>query len=317
MTPPNTVSLRRLSQLPSALQSEQSEQISAARQFPMRIPQGFAELIDWNDPLDPLLLQVLPDPRELSGSGSTDPVGELASRQAGGLVHKYSGRALLVTTSACDIHCRYCFRRHYPYEDAAPDHQRWVEAVNYLQDQPEVSELILSGGDPLTLSNRRLARLGDELKRLPQLRRLRIHTRTPLVKPQRVDEELLSWIAQSSWPVTLVLHCNHQNEISDAAQKAIGQLRRAGATLLNQSVLLAGVNDRLAVLKSLSEALFDAGVLPYYLHQLDPVQGADHFAVSEQRAIELIDALREQLPGYLVPRLVWDPAGSAAKQIIA
>ncbi len=253
----------------------------------------------------------------MSGPGNIDPVGELDARQAGGLVHKYAGRALLVATSSCDIHCRYCFRRHFPYADNAPPQQRWVEAVDYLAQHPEITEVILSGGDPLTLSNRRLAMLSKELERLPQLRRLRIHSRTPVVKPQRVDAALLQWLEDLPWPTSLVLHCNHANELSGDGVSALADLRKTGLTLLNQSVLLKGVNDNVDALSALSERLFAVGVLPYYLHLLDPVKGASHFAVPEDQATPLIDQLRNRLPGYLVPRLVCDPGGTPAKQVIA
>ncbi|MFK7955714.1 MAG: EF-P beta-lysylation protein EpmB [Lysobacterales bacterium] len=309
--------IHQLSQLPEQVTTDDSRQQAAEKQFPVRIPDAFADLIDWNNPADPLLAQVLPDPREMTGPGSKDPVGELDARQAGGLVHKYAGRALLVVTSSCDIHCRYCFRRHFPYADEAPPQQRWVDAVDYLVEHPEVTEVILSGGDPLTLSNRRLQALGTELRRLPQLRRLRIHSRTPVVKPQRVDKPLLQWLSDLPWPTSLVLHCNHANELGSSATAALAELRSTGVSLLNQSVLLKGVNDDVQTLVALSENLFDIGVLPYYLHLLDPVQGAAHFALTQAQARPLIEQMRQRLPGYLVPRLVCDPGGTPSKQIIA
>ncbi|MEM6935366.1 MAG: EF-P beta-lysylation protein EpmB [Pseudomonadota bacterium] len=291
--------------------------MAAVEQFALKIPAEFASRINWAAATDPLLRQVLPDARESASAGATDPVGELSARVAGGLVHKYGHRALLITSSACDIHCRYCFRRHFPYEQTPPNADRWAEVASYLTEHPEVSELILSGGDPLTLSTRRLASLTGALTAVPQLRRLRIHSRTPLVRPQRIDAPLLRWLESLPWRTVLVLHCNHARELGQAGKEAITQLREAGLTLLNQSVLLAGVNDCDETLAELSETLFDHGVLPYYLHQMDPVQGADHFVVEDERAKALVSALRKRLPGYLVPRLVSDPPASDAKKILA
>ncbi|MEM9532985.1 MAG: EF-P beta-lysylation protein EpmB [Pseudomonadota bacterium] len=311
-----TTSLTRLAQLPERWRHGAAQQAAAA-QFPLRIPSTFANRIQWDDGDDPLLRQVLPTPEEMLPGGSEDPVGEQDRRVAGDLIHKYAGRALLVVTSSCDIHCRYCFRRHFPYEPAPGRETRWEAAVTYLTAHPEVSELILSGGDPLTLSNRRLARLLEQLVKVPHLKRLRVHSRTPTVKPGRVDNGLLAWFAKIPWPSTLVLHCNHPAELGPEAQSALKRLRALPITLLNQAVLLRGVNDDPKVLAELSESLFATGVLPYYLHQMDPVAGAGHFAVATDRARQLMDQLRERLPGYLVPRLVADPPGRPAKQVLA
>ncbi len=314
---PAKTALSRVEHLPEPLRRGGALQAAAAEQFALKIPAEFASLINWENSEDPLLRQVLPSAQEAAPGGGTDPVGELSSRVAGGLVHKYGHRALLIASSACDIHCRYCFRRHFPYEQAPPSAGRWAEVASYLNQHPEVSELILSGGDPLTLSTRRLSSLTDSLTSVRHLRRLRIHSRTPLVRPQRVDEPLLQWLATLPWPVVLVLHCNHPGELGSGAAQALAELRRLGLTLLNQSVLLKGVNDCEQTLAELSETLFDQGVLPYYLHQMDPVQGASHFAVADQRARALVNALRNRLPGYLVPRLVSDPPASESKKILA
>jgi len=287
----------------------------AAALFPLRVPRYFAGLMTPGDPADPLLRQVLPLDEELAAVPGfvADPVGDLDARAGSGLLHKYQGRALLITTGACAVHCRYCFRRHFPYagEQAGRDH--WHGVLDTLARRPDIDEVILSGGDPLTLSEARLAPLLDGLQALPQLRRLRIHSRLPVVLPQRLSDALTSLLADNRLATSLVLHANHPAELSDALGEALWPLRRAGITLLNQAVLLAGVNDRLAVLASLSERLFEIGVLPYYLHQLDPVAGAAHFHVEPARARQLHTGLRDRLPGYLVPRLVSETPGAAAK----
>lgn len=267
------------------------------------------------DPHDPLLRQVLPVAEELVASPgfSTDPVGDMAARAGGGLLQKYRGRALLIATGACAVHCRYCFRRHYPYGDAQPARDDWSPVLDELARRPDITEIILSGGDPLSLSDQRLASLLEGLAALPRLRRLRIHSRLPVVLPARVTTGLVSLLADNRLATSLVLHANHPRELTATLGAALGPLRDAGVTLLNQAVLLAGVNDAAEVLADLSETLFDLGVLPYYLHQLDPVAGAAHFRVGEQRARALHRHLRDTLPGYLLPRLVQEVAGAAAK----
>lgn len=286
----------------------------AAGQFPLRVPPGFVARMRPGDPADPLLRQVLPLADELATAAGfgADPVGDAAARVAPGLLHKYAGRALLLVTGACAIHCRYCFRREYPYADTGASPAGWEAAFAHLHADRSIRELILSGGDPLTLSNRRLRELVQAADAVPQLERLRIHTRQPVVDSGRIDAGLLDAL-QSRLPVVLVLHINHAREIDAALAQACARLRAAGVTLLNQSVLLAGVNDAATTLAALSEALFAAGVLPYYLHLLDRVGGATHFEVSEQQALSIMGELRAMLPGYLVPRLVREEAGRPAK----
>jgi EF-P beta-lysylation protein EpmB len=230
-----------------------------------------------------------------------------------GLLHKYRGRALLLATAACGIHCRYCFRRAFPYTDANPASNDWQQALESIEADPSISEVILSGGDPLSLSDRRLASLSQKLAGIPQLKRLRIHTRLPVVAPSRVDESLCAWLSTSPLQTVMVLHINHPQEIDTELALACGRLRDTGSILLNQAVLLAGVNDGAATQIRLSERLFEAGVLPYYLHQLDRVRGAAHFEVTDEKARQLLVSLREALPGYLVPRLVREEAGGASK----
>ncbi len=287
----------------------------AAARFGLRVPRAYLALMHRGDPADPLLRQVLPLEAEtatVAGFGS-DPVGDLAALQVPGLLSKYHGRALLMTTGACAVHCRYCFRREFPYDSGSLTPARLEQAVAALAAMPGIEEVILSGGDPLALPTARLARIGKALAALPGLNRLRIHTRTPVVLPARVDALLLDWLAGLPWRTVIVLHVNHPRELSPQVSTAVRDLAATGATLLNQSVLLAGVNDDEDTLCELSTALFEAGVLPYYLHLLDRVAGTAHFEVAERRAIELHAGLLRRLPGYLAPRLVRELAGAPCK----
>lgn len=292
---------------------------AATMQFRLRVPRGFVRRMRRGDCNDPLLRQVLPASAELLDQPGfdSDPLQEHALMRAPGLLHKYHGRALLMTTGACAVHCRYCFRREFPYDSALGGGARWHEALELLHADTSIEELILSGGDPLSLTTARLRQLTDQLRQVAHLRRLRLHTRTPVVLPERVDSELLDWIGTLPWPCVLVLHCNHANEIDATVRAAAARLRAAGTMLLNQSVLLAGVNDSVAALQALSEALWSAGVLPYYLHLLDRVRGSAHFEVDEQRARALMAALAARLPGYLVPRLARELPGAPAKTVLA
>jgi EF-P beta-lysylation protein EpmB len=290
----------------------------AGTQFRLRVPRGFVRRMHAGDPKDPLLRQVLPLSSELIDVDGfvADPLAEGAATQAPGLLHKYQGRALLITTGACAVHCRYCFRREFPYESTLGQGPRWSEALQALAQDSSITELILSGGDPLSLTNGRLRQLTDDLRHIAHLRRLRIHTRAPIVLPERVDDDFLAWLRALPWPCVIVLHCNHANEIDPSVCEATAALKAAGATLLNQSVLLAGVNDSGEALCALSESLWSAGVLPYYLHLLDPVRGTAHFDVGEARARELMAHLSTQLPGYLVPRLARETPGAKSKTLL-
>ncbi|HHH39872.1 MAG TPA: EF-P beta-lysylation protein EpmB [Sedimenticola sp.] len=287
----------------------------AAAAFPLRVTRYFAGLMKKGDPADPLLLQVLPSARELEAAPgySEDPTGDGPARTGPGVLRKYHGRALVIATGSCAVHCRYCFRRHYPYQENRPDARDWSDVVESLAADPTLSEAILSGGDPLALADSRLQGLVDGLARLPHLQRLRIHTRLPVVLPQRIDTGLVRLLAGNRLKCALVLHANHPAEVTTALAAALTPLRRAGVTLLNQAVLLKGINDRLDLQTELCEKLFDIGVLPYYLHQLDKVSGAAHFEVSKNRAKALHEEMRVQLPGYLLPRLVEERAGAASK----
>jgi len=283
--------------------------------FALRVPRGFVARMRHGDARDPLLLQVLPQAAELDnvpGFG-LDAVGDLDSRTAKGVLHKYHGRALLVTTGSCAVNCRYCFRRHFPYGEETAAANRWHETIEHLRSDDSIEEVILSGGDPLSLSTAKLAELTDALAQIAHVRRLRIHTRLPIVLPERVDTEFITWLRGLPWPVAIVLHANHANELDTTVASACARLRAAGATLLNQSVLLRGINASVDALAMLSTSLFDCGVLPYYLHQLDHVAGTAHFALDDDAARALIEALRVQLPGYLLPRLVREIAGEQHK----
>jgi len=284
--------------------------------FPMRVPRGFAARMRYGDAQDPLLRQVLPidaENRVVPGF-SHDPVGDLDSLRGKGLMQKYRGRALLVVTGACAVHCRYCFRREFPYASEATRGSQLESVVARIEADAEINEIILSGGDPLSLSDSRLAALVARLAGIDSVRRLRIHTRLPIVLPQRVTDELLETLSRSDCPIVLVLHSNHAQELDSQVAAVTAQMAATGVTLLNQAVLLHGVNDNADALVELSEGLFDCGVLPYYLHQLDPVAGAAHFAVDDARAIRLVGEATRRLPGYLVPKLVREQPGAAAKQ---
>jgi len=291
----------------------------AARAFPLRVPRGFVARMHRGDPADPLLRQVLPLAQEshvVEGFGP-DPVGDLAAHKASGVLHKYQGRVLLTATGACAIHCRYCFRRHFPYAEANASTQNWRAALDYITAHPDVREVILSGGDPLTLSDRRLGDFVRALEGCAHVERLRLHTRLPVVLPERVTQEFCAWLAGTRFKTVVVIHANHAQELDDTVRTACKRLADSGATLLNQSVLLRGVNDSVTALTRLSETLFAAGVLPYYLHLLDRVQGAAHFDVSEDAARRLLAGLNAQLPGYLVPRLVREVPGAPGKELVA
>lgn len=287
----------------------------AAAAFPLRVPRAFLARMRKGDPADPLLRQVLPLGEELNEVPGyvRDPVGDMPSVAAKGLLHKYRGRVLLITTGACGVHCRYCFRRHFPYAEENARSGEWQQALDYLKGDASIQEVILSGGDPLSLNDERLAALVRSLEEIPHIKRLRIHTRQPVVLPSRVDDALLAWLTACRLQKVVVLHTNHAREVDPAVREACARLRGAGATLLNQTVLLRGVNDTAETLSELSEALFAAQVLPYYLNLLDPVAGAAHFDVTETEALALMEALRARLPGYLVPKLVREVPGAPSK----
>ena len=288
---------------------------NAAAAFRLLVPASYVRRMRHGDPRDPLLLQVLPSRHENDDSAGygSDPLGEREAMRAPGLLKKYEGRALLITTSACAIHCRYCFRREFPYTEHQSESKRWSAALEEIARDSSIEEVILSGGDPLSLSDARLATLTDAIAKIRHVRRIRVHTRQPVVLPSRVDSGLIAWLKGIGVPTVIVLHSNHPNEIDDEVREACVRLRQTGVTLLNQAVLLRDVNDNADILAELSQKLFDAGVLPYYLHVLDRVRGAAHFDISEDSARALAGQLAARLPGYLVPRLVREVHGAPAK----
>ncbi|MGQ9658542.1 MAG: EF-P beta-lysylation protein EpmB [Thermochromatium sp.] len=287
--------------------------------FGLRVPRRFAERMRRGDPQDPLLRQVLPlaAERQPVAGYVTDPVGDLTAERAPGLLVKYAGRALLMVTGACAIHCRYCFRRHFPYRDLGTSRSRLKQALEEIAHDPSLTEVILSGGDPLMLDDDRLDALIRALEHIGHLRRLRLHSRVAVVSPDRLTERLAARLQNSRLASLLVIHANHPHELDDSVRSALLGWRLAGVTLLNQSVLLRGVNDQVETLAELSERLFACGVLPYYLHTLDPVAGSAQFQVGDPEAERLMAGLRARLPGYLVPRLVREILGAPAKQPLA
>ena len=291
---------------------------TAAKLFRLRVPHSFISRMRRGDQHDPLLRQVLPIDEELriQPGYSKDPLAEATAMPVPGLLHKYQGRALLTVTGACAIHCRYCFRRHFPYTEANPSQDDWQQTLAWLASQTDIHEIILSGGDPLSLADSRLDQLIRRLEAIPHLKRLRIHSRLAVVLPARITPTLVEQLSDCRMKVVLVTHINHASEIDAEVNTAMDRLSAAGITLLNQAVLLKGVNDTATTLAELSEALFEASTLPYYLHQLDPVQGAAHFSVGDKTALQLMDALRTRLPGYLLPRLVREQAGKLSKSAL-
>ena len=283
--------------------------------FRLKAPVSFIRRMQKGNPDDPLLRQVLPVHAEndtLPGFVK-DPVGDLDAMSIPGLIHKYAGRALLVVTGACAVHCRYCFRRHFPYGEANPSRTHQEQALRFLQGNTDIHEIILSGGDPLSLPDTRLAALLKALEDIPHLRRLRIHTRLPVVIPCRITPDIIQLLSSTRLHTSIVVHINHAQEIDQELGVALELLRKSGVTLLNQTVLLGGVNDSAQTLTELSETLYEHGVLPYYLHLLDPVQGSAHFDIEQSRAENIYRDLRRSLPGYLVPRLVRETAGEPYK----
>ncbi|MGB6042637.1 MAG: EF-P beta-lysylation protein EpmB [Pirellulales bacterium] len=291
---------------------------AAARSFPVFAPWEYIARMRPGDPHDPLLRQVLPLDRELDDvpGYTNDPVGDEPATLEAGLLQKYESRVLLVTTGSCAVHCRYCFRRHFPYVETPISMDAWQPALAQIAADPSIDEVILSGGDPLTIVDRRLSQLARQLERIGHLQRLRIHTRLPIMIPSRVDEQLLSWLGDNRLATIVVVHANHPREIDASVAAALGQLVDSGIVVLNQSVLLAGVNDDADALVELSRTLVDLRVMPYYLHQLDRVAGAAHFEVPMERGVQLVEQMRRRLPGYAVPRYVRERPGAVSKEIL-
>ena len=291
---------------------------SATALFPLLVPRSFLHRMKAGDASDPLLLQVIPRIEEHSTTVGFvhDAVEESRFESASGLLHKYNGRALMIATGTCAIHCRYCFRRHYPYSEAPRSFEQWQPALEAIRDDSSLHEIILSGGDPLVLNDHRLQQLITSFDEIPHLRRLRIHTRLPVVLPDRVTKSLLQLLRASRLTPIMIVHANHANELVNDAADSLRNLVRAGITVLNQTVLMRGINDSVETQAALCERLVDLGVIPYYLHQLDRVLGTAHFEVDESVGIAIISALRDRLPGYAVPTYVREIPGRAAKTVL-
>lgn len=292
--------------------------VAAAKDFPLRVPLSFAACMEKGNPNDPLLRQVLPVKDELLffPGFSDDPVGDLAASPQTGVLHKYQGRVLLINTGSCAINCRYCFRRNFPYSDLLLGKEDENAAIAYLLTNTSIKEVILSGGDPLLLSDDRLAQLFEKLNGIPHLKRIRIHSRLPIVLPDRISAQLINTLSHSPKQIIIVVHCNHANELCERVIIACNKLKKNGIALFNQSVLLKGVNDNSSTLAELSEQLFALGIIPYYLHLLDKANGTGHFEVSESEALILMEQLQSSLPGYLIPKLVKEQAGAASKLVL-
>jgi EF-P beta-lysylation protein EpmB len=290
----------------------------AASEFPLLVPVSYLNRMQPGDPDDPLLRQVLPLDAELQPvpGFTADAVDDVGFRIAPGLLQKYAGRALLIATGSCAVHCRYCFRRHYPYGDEPRRLDDWQPAIDALTSDPSITEVLLSGGDPLMLTDQRLADLIDQLESVPHLQRIRVHTRLPIVLPDRVTPRLIDVLTNSRLALVFVVHANHAAEVVGDCAESLRSLVKSGIPVLNQAVLLKGVNDSVDALCELSEALINLGVMPYYLHQLDRVAGTAHFEVSSDRGREFIREMRKRLPGYAVPRYVQEIPGAAHKTVI-
>lgn len=286
--------------------------------FSLQIPQYFKKNIDFNNPKDPLLLQVLPSKHEHISDEAfiNDPVGDLDSRKGKGVIHKYQGRVLLIATGTCAINCRYCFRRSFPYTQNNASAKNWQEAIRYIQDNKDLHEVILSGGDPLMLSTKVLTSFSNQLVKIKHIKTLRIHTRIPIVTPSRINKAFINWLNNIPLKKVMVVHCNHPQELQNKIKKAILRIKKTDTLLLNQSVLLNNINDNYQILLELSHKLFDFGILPYYLNQLDKITGTSHFLVSRDEAKAIHKKLLQNLPGYLVPKLVEEISGKKNKSPI-
>jgi len=294
--------------------SDYLQHFKAKKLFPVRVPLPFIKRMNKKDINDPLLKQVMPLSTEfvISEGFITDPLKE-HDTVAEGLLHKYKNRVLMIVKAGCAINCRYCFRRHFPYQENSPNKQRWQQALSYIAKHKDITEVIFSGGDPLMASDKHLAWLVEQIEAIDHVKRLRIHTRLPVVIPNRITDTLVNLLSQTRLKATMVLHINHSNEIDTDFANALEPLRAAHIPLFNQSVLLNGINDSAEILSQLSEDMFDIGIIPYYLHLFDPVQGAAHFDVNEEKAVKIVNEMLASLPGFLMPKLVREISGQANK----
>lgn len=298
------------------LYGNQRDEVKAAcGSFPLRIPRPYLSRIKGGDLQDPLLLQALPQAAELTETVGyvADPLEEADFTPVQGLLHKYHGRVLVVLNGSCAIHCRYCFRRHFPYQEHQISAQHWQEILDYIAADESITEVIFSGGDPLTVNDKILAKRCEDLAEITHIKTLRLHSRLPIMIPQRIDSDCLQWMEATRLQIVMVIHCNHAQEIDAEVESVLNDLANIGVVLLNQSVLLKGVNDSVEALEALSRRLFECRTLPYYLHLLDKVQGAAHFDVPETQAHQLRDELGARVAGYLVPKFVREQANESSK----
>ena len=291
---------------------------TADQLFALKAPRPFVDKIEKGNPDDPLLLQILPQLAESTAVEGfvDDPLAERDANLHQGLIHKYKGRVLLILSGACAINCRYCFRRHFPYTDNRLGSQQWQQVLQYLQADSSIKEVIFSGGDPLATSDSRLQKMITDLEQIPHISRLRIHSRLPIVIPQRITQGLSDMLARTRLNTIMVLHANHANELDQQTATAVQRLKQANVHVLNQAVLLKGINDQVPSLVQLSEKLFSIGILPYYLFTLDPVKGAAHFDIPDAQAIQLHQALQTELPGFLVPKLAREIPDRPSKTLL-
>jgi len=290
------------------------ESFPARKLFPVRVPVPFANRIEKGNINDPLLMQVMTSTSEFieDDTFTDDPLHE-QNTPIPGLLHKYDNRVLLMLKTACAINCRYCFRRHFPYEDNSINKHALIDIAQYVANNPKINEVILSGGDPLMASDKHIAQLFELLTPISHVTRIRIHTRLPVVIPARITPELLNTFENSRFNIVMVMHINHANEIDNDVKAMVKALKKREITVLNQAVLLKDINDNVASQVNLNETLFTAGIMPYYLHLLDKVSGATHFDSDETAAIKLMHQLYQQLPGFLIPKLVREIGGQAHK----
>lgn len=305
--------LLELVELPKSLWLDDA--IQASRAFPLKVPMGYIQRMEKGNPRDPLLLQVLPLGQELDAVAGyiPDPVGDLDAVRRPGLLRKYHDRALMITTGACAVHCRYCFRRHFPYPESHTGGNSLLPALDYIKSHEEIDEVILSGGDPLMHDDGIIGELLSQLSQIPHIRRIRIHSRLPIVLPERINQAFLKTLEPYSDMLIMVIHSNHAKELNSAVAEAVNNMHRMGIRLFNQTVLLKSINDSTSALCRLSKKLFDLHVQPYYLHVLDKVAGAAHFDIPQKQAVCLHRSMKNQLPGYLTPRLVREIPGETAK----